>query len=199
VADRGANLAKALVAIYDLSPHGSTCPICQHRAGGADCGCCRIYRGPKGADGYGRKSYRVNGVKRDLSLHRWVMEQFLGTRLPKQIHVMHLCDNRTCIRFDHLTLGSAGDNNRDMRAKGRQQGGPRVLADDVPCPAGHVGNSRRDRRGYRVYRDCNRERLRRNSQLPCAHPGGTWTHSRPSDECCANAGASRGSLFVVAA
>lgn len=39
--------------------------------------------------------------------------------------VLHHCDNRPCVRPDHLFLGSSGDNTRDAWQKGR-----------LPLPAG---------------------------------------------------------------
>jgi hypothetical protein len=61
----------------------------------------------------------VDGVPRTVRVTRWVMEQVVGRKLRPDEFILHACDNPPCFRVDHLSVGSARDNNADMRAKGR--------------------------------------------------------------------------------
>ena len=50
--------------------------------------------------------------------HRVAWEMAHGP-IPYNLYVCHHCDNRTCVREDHLFLGTAKDNMTDCVAKGR--------------------------------------------------------------------------------
>jgi hypothetical protein len=39
--------------------------------------------------------------------------------IPGNMHVLHTCDNRRCVRIEHLFLGTNADNTADRVAKGR--------------------------------------------------------------------------------
>lgn len=61
-------------------------------------------------------SVRVNGKK--MGAHRHAYIKAYG-EIPKNLHVMHICDNRKCINPKHLKLGTRSDNMRDCVNKGR--------------------------------------------------------------------------------
>lgn len=56
--------------------------------------------------------------------HRWAYRTFVGP-IPEGMHVMHQCDNPTCVRPDHLEVGTPKENSADMVRKGRSARGKR--------------------------------------------------------------------------
>lgn len=74
--------------------------------------------GFRDGDGYVYRNIGPPGKRRQVRLHRWVIEQVDG-EIPPGMVVMHLCDTPDCFRYDHLRVGTKRDNNYDMRAKGR--------------------------------------------------------------------------------
>ena len=78
-------------------------------------------------NGYGR--FNLNG-KTDYA-HR-ISWQFATGEYPKGKQILHLCDNPSCVRPDHLFLGTITDNMSDRNKKGRQS-----TSDKLNCRHGH--------------------------------------------------------------
>lgn len=79
----------------------------------------------KTAAGYGLFSLRGKHVL----AHRYSFELHHHP-IPEGKFVCHHCDVRTCVRPDHLFVGSAADNTADMMSKGRHKVGPRQYGAD---------------------------------------------------------------------
>jgi hypothetical protein len=87
---------------------------------GAD---CWEWTGNRIKDGYGTIGDRDTVCKR-VYAHRLSWEIHFGP-IPDGLFVCHHCDNRLCVRPDHLFLGTFTDNMQDMVQKGRQASGDR--------------------------------------------------------------------------
>ena len=83
-------------------------------------GKCWIWTAARYPAGYGlfvpKKGESPEGA------HRIAYRLTVG-EIPEGIQVCHRCDNRPCVRPDHLFLGTAKDNAEDRQAKGRWRGG----------------------------------------------------------------------------
>lgn len=77
---------------------------------------CWEWTGCVQGNGYGR--IRLFNPKRTEYVHRVAAREFLGP-IPAGKEVCHTCDNRRCVRPDHLFYGTRQDNVRDCMAKGR--------------------------------------------------------------------------------
>lgn len=75
---------------------------------------CHEWKGQLNAGGYG---YFNHQGKRVLA-HRQTWQNATG--LPPAADILHKCDNRKCVRLDHLFEGTDADNVADMIAKGRR-------------------------------------------------------------------------------
>ena len=77
-------------------------------------GDCWEWTGSLNNDGYGKIV-----VKEKIKLaHRISWEISFG-EIPKEICVLHKCDNPSCVNHNHLLLGTQADNIVDRDKKGR--------------------------------------------------------------------------------
>jgi hypothetical protein len=125
---------------------------------------CWNWMGALCSSGYGNF---ITSDRRWSGAHRLSWEWANGP-IPAGLCVLHRCDNRKCVRPEHLFLGSEGDNTNDMVAKGRANfGGGRK----THCQRGHAFTPEntilQKSTGYRSCRACNnlgakarRERMR---------------------------------------
>lgn len=79
-------------------------------------GCCWQWcngRGWYGVVCFNGKTFRSHRIS-------WIIH---NGQIPKGLWVLHKCDNKGCVRPDHLFLGTRKDNESDKISKGRQARG----------------------------------------------------------------------------
>lgn len=119
---------------------------------------CWVWTGTK-AGGYGR--FYLN--RRMMPAHRYSWTETSGP-IPDGLMVLHKCDNPSCVRPDHLFLGTQSDNMLDASAKNRIHRATRTV---THCLRGHelVGDQVRIRLdGSKLCRVC--EAARRGIHKP---------------------------------
>lgn len=77
---------------------------------------CWLWTGGLFHKGYGI----FNEGGRSGSAHRYAWRLFRG-EIPKSMCICHTCDVRNCVNPDHLWIGTAKENTRDMYHKKRQR------------------------------------------------------------------------------
>lgn len=76
---------------------------------------CWHWTGAIGSHGYGVIG---NGPHSTITTHRLSWQLAYGRPVPEGLFVLHRCDNRKCVRPDHLYLGDARQNSADVRERG---------------------------------------------------------------------------------
>lgn len=115
---------------------------------------CWIWKAGTDKDGYG-KIY-VDG--KTIRSHRVSWEIHNGP-IPKNMCVLHKCDNPPCVNPEHLFLGTSTDNNRDREVKNRGR-----YRNKTHCPQGHKyteENTFINPQGHRKCKICVRARGRK--------------------------------------
>jgi hypothetical protein len=138
---------------------------------------CWLWTGTRYKKGYGRFSYgRNSGI---LATHfAW---QLAHGPIPPDMKLCHTCDTPSCVRIDHLFLGTSADNSADMVAKGRQTFGSRnpmaAFTDDQVI---EIRRRYRERESKMV--DLAREFGVSRGTVSAIVSGRTWRHLLPETQ-----------------
>lgn len=62
----------------------------------------------------------INVKQKQVAAHRYSYQLNKG-EIPEGLHILHECDNPTCVNPDHLRAGTPADNIKDMMNKGRDR------------------------------------------------------------------------------
>ena len=82
---------------------------------------CWEWLGSLTGGGYGGFSAVTLAIKTNERAHRASFFLHYGYMPRPPLVVMHKCDNRKCVRPDHLTVGTTRENVADMDRKGRRR------------------------------------------------------------------------------
>jgi hypothetical protein len=89
---------------------------------------CWLWTAFKNKKGYGSlgcssRNTKTGSESRVIRAHvlSWIFHNLKP--VPEGLWVLHHCDNRACVRPDHLWVGTHADNMRDMKEKGRGRSG----------------------------------------------------------------------------
>lgn len=84
---------------------------------------CYLWIGTISEEGYGAFRMRPAGIVKTPA-HRISWKLYCRPDLPKEVFVLHKCDNRACVNPDHLFEGDQAANVQDMMSKGRHVKSP---------------------------------------------------------------------------
>jgi hypothetical protein len=117
-------------------------------------GPCHLWTASTFDSGYGQ--YKVDG--RNVRAHRWLWRQLVGELADDEVLDHYACDRPSCVNLDHLApTDQAGNVLRSSITLAS------INAAKDRCPRDHPlsgENLRRTRQGWRVCRQCVRDRDR---------------------------------------
>jgi len=76
---------------------------------------CKFWKKTKSIQGYGRS--KIFGE--EISAHRKSWSLFHRKSVPKNLIILHSCDNTLCVESSHLRLGTPSENSQDQVDRSR--------------------------------------------------------------------------------
>ena len=122
---------------------------------------CWLWTASVNSKGYGSFLF---APKKTALAHKisWALAHNNGVLSGPKEHVMHSCDVRRCVNPNHLSLGTAADNNRDARQKGRSVNP--IHSENPYCRNGHPRTEENTHPKYRTCIICTRDSNRKSAQ-----------------------------------
>ena len=72
---------------------------------------CIVWKGTKDKDGYGETRLQFRGKRVKVRVHRLLFYIQTNCTDISKLHISHLCHNKACITFEHLSSEPARINN----------------------------------------------------------------------------------------
>lgn len=118
---------------------------------------CWIWNAATDRNGYGVFSY--NGKRETSSRISYI---FYKGSISNGLHVLHTCDNPSCVNPDHLFLGTNKDNVEDRKAKNRPVGRHKIITTELMTRIKeHLGSHENSYRAISRELGVSRETIRR--------------------------------------
>ena len=109
---------------------------------------CWEWHGKITVDGYGMFcSSLFAGKRKGFLAHRYSYLLSYG-HIPDGKIIRHSCDNRTCVRPDHLLVGTPADNAKDRISRNRNISSIKVDNKTIKCSYKSIVNARRIYRNF---------------------------------------------------
>lgn len=68
---------------------------------------CHVWVKSKDRNGYGK----ISILRKSVQAHRYSWEMYNNQKIPDDMVVMHLCNNKCCVNPEHLKIGSRSENS----------------------------------------------------------------------------------------
>jgi len=104
---------------------------------------CNLWTGSKMVNGYGylNPPDAIGNKGKMMFAHRWFYSLYNPDEDITDKLIRHTCDNRLCVRKEHLISGSSQDNVNDMKERPKEKiFNSKIKASDLPTIKQRISN-----------------------------------------------------------